>query len=88
MASPVLETTHRPTPPRPVAAPRRPFRWAVVVPPLLAAAAFAPALNNGFINFDDYLNLRDNPHFRGLGWAQVRWAASTFHLGVYQPRGW
>ena len=40
------------------------------------------------MSWDDDINFTGNPHFRGLGWAQIRWAFTTFHLGVYQPLAW
>ena len=33
-------------------------------------------------------NFLDNPYFRGLGAAQVKWAWTTFWFGVYQPLAW
>jgi len=62
--------------------------WIVVALAAVAAAAFVPALNNGFLNFDDDENFIDNAWFRGLGWSQIRWAWTTFLLGVYQPLAW
>jgi tetratricopeptide (TPR) repeat protein len=61
------------------------------LPALLFVAvivAFSPVLANGFVNWDDPQNFLENPHFRGLGPTQVRWAWTTAHLGVYQPLGW
>ena len=55
---------------------------------LVTFAVFSPALSNGFVNWDDDLMLVDNPHFRGLGWAQLRWMFSTFHAGHFQPLSW
>jgi tetratricopeptide (TPR) repeat protein len=55
---------------------------------VLVAIAFAPVLGNGFVNWDDTENLLENPHFRGLGPSQLRWAWTTFWIGVYQPLGW
>jgi protein O-mannosyl-transferase len=62
--------------------------WIVVAIAVVAAASFLPALNNGFLAFDDDENFIDNAWFRGLGWSQVRWAWTTFLLGVYQPLAW
>src|SRR4051812_36432248 len=63
--------------------------WLVgLVPVVLAVAAFAPALRNGFVDWEDLANLIANPAFRGLGWAQLRWDWTTPHLGVYQPLSW
>ena len=33
-------------------------------------------------------NFLDNPNYRGLGPAELRWAWTTFWLGVYQPLAW
>lgn len=63
--------------------------WLVAAPlALLAFAAFLPALDNGFVEWDDTENLVDNPYYRGLGIAQMQWAWTTFWVGVYQPLAW
>jgi protein O-mannosyl-transferase len=62
--------------------------WLVVAIAVVAAASFLPALNNSFLAFDDDENFVENPWFRGLGWSQIRWAWTTFLLGVYQPLAW
>src|SRR3712207_3552252 len=73
------------------AAPGRdqPASW--VAPLVVAAAtflAFVPALGNGFVSWDDDANFVDNPYYRGLGPAQLRWMWTTFHLGHYVPLSW
>ena len=66
-----------------------PGTWLMAIPlALLVVVAFAPALNNGFVNWDDKSNFLDNPHYRGLGPAELRWAWTTLWLGVYQPLAW
>jgi hypothetical protein len=74
-----------------VPAPEHPLR-SRFSPPLLIVAvvvlAFLPSVSNGFTNWDDYMNLRDNPDYRGLGPAQLRWMWTTFLLGHYQPLSW
>ena len=65
-------------------------RW---LPPIaviaLTLVAFLPVLDNGFIpNWDDRTNFLDNPHYRGLGSAQLRWMFTTFHAGHYIPLTW
>jgi len=35
---------------------------------------FLPALDAGFVNWDDDQNFLDNPNYRGLGAAQLRWS--------------
>jgi len=66
----------------------RPIWWLAGGIALLAVLAFVPAIGNGFVNWDDDTNFVDNRHFRGLGWAQIRWSWTTFRLGVYQPLSW
>ncbi len=62
--------------------------WLVpLVIALLTFAAFLPALNNEFVNWDDEKNLLDNPHYRGLGWAHLHWMWTT-HLGHWIPLTW
>ena len=53
-----------------------PRRDRAVVALVVAAAAFAflPALTGGFVAWDDDTNFTGNPHYRGLGWQQIRWA--------------
>jgi tetratricopeptide (TPR) repeat protein len=67
-------------------------KWVRPALALLAAAAvlavFLPALRNGFLDWDDSANFLENLNFRGLGWAQLRWMFTTFHLGPYQPLSW
>ena len=62
------------------------LRWEI---PLLAAAVtfivFLPALNNGFVNWDDDKNFLDNFLYRGLGWEQLKWMFTTTGMGTYAP---
>src|SRR3989454_4517414 len=66
-------------------------RWVYWLVPVLVAlvtfAAFLPALHNQFVNWDDDKNFLDNPHYRGLGWSQLRWMWTT-HAGHYIPLTW
>src|SRR5436853_897881 len=55
---------------------------------LVTVAAFLPALQNQFVNWDDAANFLDNPHYRGLGWSQLRWMWSAFHKGHWIPLTW
>ena len=62
-------------------------------PPALVAlasfAAFLPVLANGFVNWDDGQHFLENPGYRGLGPAQLRWMFTSFQIGGhYQPLAW
>src|SRR5262245_2949326 len=61
------------------------------LPILVMAAAFlavSPALWNGFVEWDDYVNLFENRSFRGLGWKQLRWMFTSTLMGHYIPVTW
>lgn len=60
----------------------------VMVVAIVSSAPFLPALWNDFVDWDDYENLVSNPHYRGLGWTQLGWMFTTFHMGHYQPLSW
>ncbi len=55
---------------------------------LLTFAAFLPALQSGFVTWDDDRNFTDNFHYRGLGLQQLHWMWTTFHMGHYVPLSW
>jgi len=62
-----------------------------VAPLAIAAvtfAVFSPALQYGFILWDDDRNFLNNPAYRGLGWAQVRWAFTSALMGHWIPVTW
>jgi Flp pilus assembly protein TadD len=55
----------------------------------LAVIVFLPALGNDFVDWDDEINLTANPHYRGLGWTQLHWmATSSYVLGHWIPLTW
>ena len=55
---------------------------------LATLTAFWPALSGGFVNWDDKTNIVDNFSYRGLGWTQLKWMWTTYHMGHYQPLSW
>lgn len=62
--------------------------WVALALAAATVLAFLPVLGNGFVAWDDTRNLVDNPHYRGLGWAQLRWMATESHYGHYVPLAW
>lgn len=55
---------------------------------VLTAAVFSPALLNGFVDWDDNVNFLANPHYRGLGLAQIRWMFTSAISGHWIPLTW
>jgi tetratricopeptide (TPR) repeat protein len=49
---------------------------------------FLSILQNGFVNWDDDSHLLNNPHYRGLGWEQLRWMFTTCLNGSCMPLNW
>jgi tetratricopeptide (TPR) repeat protein len=50
--------------------------------------AFIPALDAGFVSWDDNRNFGGNPDYRGLGAEQLRWMWTTTLMGHYIPLTW
>jgi len=64
-------------------------RWAIPgIIALIVVLAFFPVLQNGFVNWDDDVNLLENHSYRGLDWGRVSWMFTTFYGGHYQPLAW
>ncbi len=66
-------------------------RLSWLAPLAVAAAAcvpFLPSLDGVFLHWDDDVNFLANPHYRGLGWAHVRWMFTSTLLGHYIPLTW
>jgi Tfp pilus assembly protein PilF len=78
----------------PASAPAEGWGWgprataAALLLVVLVVLAFVPCLGNDFVSWDDEENFLENPSYRGLGWAQLRWDWTSFHIGVYQPLAW
>jgi len=53
-----------------------------------ACAAFLPALEAGFVKWDDDINFLDHEAWRGLSSRHLAWMFTTFHNGPYQPLAW
>ena len=67
----------------------RPVGWALpVLIAIVTLVVFSPALQNGFVSWDDDKNFLENPLYRGLGWSELRWMFTTSQGGHYQPLSW
>lgn len=63
-------------------------RLAGVLLGLIVIGVFLPGLRGEFLDWDDTLNFLENPHYRGLGPAQLHWMFTAFHHGHYIPVTW
>lgn len=50
--------------------------------------AFAPVLSGGWLNWDDDQVYLDNPHWRGLSAASLKWMFTKPYFGHYRPVSW
>src|SRR5881628_3969758 len=55
---------------------------------LLTFVVLSPALRNGFVEWDDQINLTNNEDYRGLGSAQLKYFFTTTLMGHYIPLTW
>lgn len=63
--------------------------WLAAGLALAVIALFWPALQGGFVNYDDPDYLTANAHVQaGLTWAGVKWAFTTGHASNWHPLTW
>ncbi len=55
---------------------------------IFTVLAFLPALQNGFVNWDDEMTLVTHARYRGFDWEALQWMFTTFYMGHYQPLTW
>lgn len=55
---------------------------------LVAMLAFLPGLHGEFLDWDDRENFLHNPHYRGLGPAQLHWMVTAARTGHWIPLTW
>ncbi len=61
--------------------------WAAVVS-LGTLLVYLPALQYGFVNWDDNLYVYENPHIRSFSWALVKWAFTEPYAANWHPVTW
>ncbi|HUO65306.1 MAG TPA: hypothetical protein VMT97_16445, partial [Terriglobales bacterium] len=67
---------------------RKAERLAMIAAACVTWIVFLPALRGGFLPWDDQANLVTNRAWRGIGWAQLGWIFSSFHMGHWIPVTW
>jgi tetratricopeptide (TPR) repeat protein len=55
---------------------------------LATLAVFLPSLRHGFVNWDDYAYIVDNPHIRRLNGAFLKWALTDTATDYWLPLTW
>ncbi len=77
-------------PPQPTAhaPPRAPVLGLALVVVVITFAVFFPALQAGFLDWDEEPLLIKNFAYRGLGLTQLRWMLTTTRMGHYMPMTW
>lgn len=56
---------------------------------IFVALVFAPALDNGLVDYDDRKTLVEpESRYGGFDLENLRWMFTTFHMGHYQPLAW
>jgi Tfp pilus assembly protein PilF len=75
-------------PARPASPPRATDLVAALAVGAITLIVFAPALGNGWLDYDDDQNFLGNPHYRGLGPAQLRWMLGAVIMGHWTPLTW
>src|SRR5262245_3562856 len=56
--------------------------------PVVTFLVFLPVLWNGFVAWDDQINLYENLAYRGLTWPYIRWMFSNVTMGHWIPLTW
>jgi hypothetical protein len=62
--------------------------WLAFALIVVTAAVFAPSLLNGFVDWDDEINITRNVWFRGWSAAHVHWMLTNTLMGHYIPVTW
>jgi tetratricopeptide (TPR) repeat protein len=83
----------RPKPRHPTPAPRAAPPRSLVLPlaslALLVAAVYFPAVDHGFVHWDDEIYVFENPHvLTGLTPGNIAWAFTRMHESTWQPVTW
>jgi hypothetical protein len=54
----------------------------------LVFLVYLPLFQNDFVNWDDSVYIRENPHLVHLNLSEIRWMATTFYTGNWIPLAW
>ena len=69
--------------------PRTRLRWVLpIAVAVIGMLAFLPGLHGEFLDWDDRENVLHNPHYRGLGPAELHWMVTSARMGHWIPLTW
>jgi hypothetical protein len=55
---------------------------------IITVVVYLPALQNGFVNFDDNEYVYNNPNIRSIGPYLLKWSITAFHSSNWHPLTW
>jgi len=63
--------------------------WIVaILAALITVLVYLPALNNGFVNWDDYEYICENRYIRSIDFEFLKWVFTSFHDCTWYPLTW
>ena len=62
--------------------------WVALALVVLTLAVFAPSMLNGFVDWDDEINLTRNLRYRGFTATHIHWILTNMLMGHYIPVTW
>lgn len=62
-----------------------PYRWYPWIAVIVTALVFMNSLQNGFVNWDDDVNILENPNLEAFDWASIRGIFTSDVIGNYNP---
>ena len=55
---------------------------------VVTIALYSPAFGYRFVVWDDHDYVTANPHIRGLGWSNIKWAFTSTYASNWHPLTW
>jgi protein O-mannosyl-transferase len=65
--------------------PADPFRWYPWIALIVTALVFVNSLQNGWVNWDDDVNVLENPNLEAFDWASIKGIFTSHVIGNYNP---
>ncbi len=63
--------------------------WIVaILAALITILVYLPALNNGFVNWDDHSYIYENRNIKSIDFGSLKWMFTSFHASNWHPLAW